>query len=112
MPHIVSTNFGIGPCSSEETPITIVGQAPYSVYTPVNPSTGPSLLDKGYAYAPVTYTLCLPTSTIAKLIPAPVTPTASDGSGVLTAVVVCALIAQLAINAIALRRPTRAKAER
>ena len=100
-------------CGSGETMITMTGNAPYSV----DPNSAwykeeyfglPDNGRYGYLYAPVTYTICLDDASIAKLFPAPVAPPSSGDSG-LAIIVVFALIAQLVVNVIAIRKPTRSR---
>ena len=86
------------------TEVTINGAAPYP-----KPDGGLfPLVGDDYAYAPVTYTICLDDATLAKLFPAPVAPPSSGDSG-LAIIVVFALIAQLVVNVIAIRKPTRSR---
>ena len=88
------------PCGGTE--VTITGSAPYTK------PNAEFLIGDDYDYAPVTYTICLDSATLAKLFPAPVAPPSSGDSG-LAIIVVFALIAQLVVNVIAIRKPTRAK---
>lgn len=92
--------------------LTISGKAPFS--TTPEPFTIPGT-DRGYGLADVTYSVCVPKSLFAQLaqpdpfIPtAPVAPTSSGDSG-LAIIVVFALIAQLVVNVIAIRKPTRSR---
>ena len=70
----------------------------YGVALPLNAEYQPFPEYKEAGY------VCMPMSAFARLAP---TPPASDNS--LTLIVVAALIAQLVINVIALRRPSRAR---
>ena len=94
------------PCSGTE--VTINGAAPYSVATMHIEGREFVYRNDSFEYAPVTYTICLDSATLAKLFPAPVAPPSSGDSG-LAIIVVFALIAQLVVNVIAIRKPTRGK---
>ena len=101
------------PCGGGETAIEIKGNVPYSI----DPNSAwykeaqvplPGDGWRGFLYAEATYTICLDDATLAKLAPAPVAPPSSGDSG-LAIIVVFALIAQLVVNVIAIRKPTRSR---
>ena len=93
---------GLEPCDGTE--ITIEGAAPYA-----KPDGGLfPVVGDDYAYAPATYTICLSDATVAKLFPAQVAPAPSSDSGLMI-LVVAALIAQLVINVITIRKPPRSR---
>ncbi len=92
--------IGLEPCDGTE--VTIKGSAPYSK------PNAEFFIGDDYALAPVSYTICLDDATLAKLFPAPVAPPSSGDSG-LAIIVVFALIAQLVVNVIAIRKPARGK---
>jgi hypothetical protein len=96
------------PCKDGEI-LTVVGKAPYSV-TPNPLGLGNERYDT-YQMADVTYSVCVPESLILRLTPAaPITPApTSSGDSGLAIIVIFALIAQLVVNVIAIRKPTRSR---
>ena len=87
--------------------LEISGKAPYAATPDPAPYPGANFDD--YRLADVTYSVCIPESFFVQLRqPEPTTPAPSTGDSTgLTILVVAALIAQLVINGIAIRKPTR-----
>ncbi|NBW31193.1 MAG: hypothetical protein EBR48_00820 [bacterium] len=93
------------PDSCDGPILEISGKAPYSATPDPFPYPGANFDD--YKLADVTYSVCIPETFFAQLRqPEPATPVpSSDDSSGLTILVVAALVAQLVINVIAIRKP-------
>ena len=89
--------------------LEVSGKAPYSATPDPFPYPGANFDD--YKLADVTYSVCVPESFFTQMRqPEPTTPVPSPGNSTgLTILVVAALIVQLVINVIALRKPTRSR---